>query len=59
MQANLKLSCGESLYIASTLQLELSLYEDGIMRVLINEQKVNSNRFRFTDFDTGATVEEK
>ena len=41
-------TCESSLYLVSKLQLVISLYEGGILRVSIDEQQVNPNRFRLS-----------
>ena len=60
MKADLELDCyGINLYLAPLLHLEITFYEDGILRVLIDEKEVNPKRFRLTKNDFGATVQEK
>ena len=58
MKADLLLSCGKSLYIADHLYLELSLFEGGIMRLVIDEKDVSPERFRVSDHDMGAVIQE-
>ena len=38
----------ESLYLVSKLRLEISLYEEGLMRVAIDEKGGNKKRFRLS-----------
>ena len=48
--------CSESLYLARELEVELQIYEGGILRVLVDEKAVNGNRFRLSKHDLGSIV---
>ena len=48
--------CSESLYLARELELELRIYEGGILRVLIDEKAVKGNRFRLSKHDLGSII---
>ncbi|CDW88355.1 alpha glucosidase ii [Stylonychia lemnae] len=64
---NLYLGCSagsksrsQSYYIAEHLLLKVQIYENGILRVNIDEKLVNPQRFKLTDYDLGAShVEEQ
>ena len=48
--------CPKSLYLARELELELRIYEGGILRVLIDEKAVKGNRFRLSKHDLGSII---
>ena len=48
--------CPESLYLARELEVELQIYEGGILRVLVDEKAVKGNRFRLSKHDLGSIV---
>ncbi|CDW86977.1 neutral alpha-glucosidase ab [Stylonychia lemnae] len=63
--SQMSLSCGKieneaiaSSFIANRLLLNVSLYENGIMRVVVDEIGSDTKRFRFTQHDQGTTVVE-
>ncbi len=45
--------------MSSTLSLELSLFQDGILRVIINEREANPERVRLSAIDDGAMIAEE
>lgn len=48
--------CSESLYLARELEVEMQIYEGGILRVLVDEKAVKGNRFRLSKHDLGSIV---
>ncbi len=48
--------CSDSLYLARELEVELRIYEGGILRLLIDEKTVKGNRFRLSKHDLGSIV---
>lgn len=51
-------SCSESLFLATKLELEIKLYQEGILRVFVDEKEgPNPNRFRISDHDFGTIIE--
>jgi hypothetical protein len=49
----------KSLYLASTLKLQLKLYQDGILRVIIDErEQSNAKRFRLSEHDDETVIAE-
>ena len=44
-----------SYYMAMQLDISMKFYKNGILRVIIDEKKVNPKRFRITEHDMGAT----
>jgi hypothetical protein len=49
-----------SLYLASVLKLKLQLYQDGILRVIIDEQEQsNPKRFRLSEHDDGTVISQE
>ena len=45
--------------MASILKLEMRVYQGGILRVVIDEKYVNPSRFRLSEHDLGAVIQDE
>ncbi|CDW88484.1 neutral alpha-glucosidase ab [Stylonychia lemnae] len=54
-----ELDINKSIFAVQNMTLTLKLYQDGILRVIINEKEINKDRFRISEHDMDASIVEE